>query len=125
MSEARPYRHTAGDWGKHPAYEFKPIVNDRDTGECYVFCHVPLSSGHKIIATVEMSTAPDGVAWPTVKNLIEMKANLALMSAAPDFVEAVGELLDEDDKLGTDNPVRMPEAIRVKLKTAFAKATTY
>lgn len=121
--EARPYRHTAGDWGRHPAYEFKPLVQINDDGSTYVFCHVYLASGTRIIAQVEMSTVADKDAgFPRVANLTEMKANLALMSAAPNLLDICNQFAQAQSWAG-DDP-RWAE-LWAASREVIAKATTY
>lgn len=139
MSESRSYRHTSGDWAKHPAYQFVPMVQVEDDGNAYVFCHVYLASGEKIIAQVEMSTSKDA-GFPHVDNLIEMKANLALMSAAPNLLESqtmgsdmttpemldwvADRLISKGDHPGNDFIISLRERAEAGRK-AIAKATTY
>ena len=126
MSESRPaFRFTQGDWGKHPSYDFTPMALVRDDGSPYVFCDVYLCGGDKLIAQVQMSTVrPEHAGYPRVDNLIEMKANLALMSAAPNLLDACSQLLDEwDTKTSSDD---FPSLDTIDLiRAAVSKATTY
>lgn len=116
MSESRPvFKFTAGDWGKHPAYEIKPMIVGEDTDTPWISCSVYLSSGHKVIAEVSMRTPVTGGGWPNVDNIPEMKANLALMSAAPDMLNLLVEISE----------MAMPTAIADKVKYVIAKATTF
>ena len=125
MSESRhAFRFTAGDWGKHPSYDFTPMALVRDDGSPYVFCDVYLCGGDKLIAQVQMSTVrPEHAGYPRVDNLIEMKANLALMSAAPNLLAVCDSVIEVLGKHGINH-----EEIRAVVNAAIAaieKATTY
>lgn len=115
--EARPYRHTAGDWGKHPSYESEFKLNSmiRDDGSVYSYCTICISSGSLRIAEVQFSS-DGGAGWPQVKNFNEFKANVALISAAPNLLEACIALQAEASARGCGLKIA---------DEAIAKATTY
>lgn len=118
MPEARPYKFTSGEWGQHRAYKFEPGTVVEGDGSVRSYCDVYLSSGDKVIANVEMRTGDCG--WPHVSNMIEMKANLALMSAAPNMLEVLERIRGMDR-----NEYRLTPTIYDLLEAAIKKATTF
>lgn len=141
MSESsRPFRHTPGEWQKHPDYDFKPMAVADDNGECWVSCTVHISTAEKkIIGSAGLHHGSDA-GYPHVDNLIEMKANLALMSAGPNLLESqtmgadktTPEMLDwvadrlvfKGDDPGADFIISLRARAEAGRK-AIAKATTY
>ena len=126
MSESRPaFRHTPGEWGKHPSYcnKFELSSMIRDDGSAHSWCTIVIASGDLRIAEVQFSS-DGGAGWPQVKNFNEFKANVALMSAAPNLLDACSQLLGEwDTKTASDD---FPSLDTIDLiRAAVSKATTY
>lgn len=129
MTESRPYRHTPGEWGRHKNYDVKLGSIENDDGSVRCYADTMLSSGDKIIAEVQMRTGNCG--WPHVENMIEFKANLALMSAAPNLLEgAILALEIAEDFIhaqfhGVPEKYDPAMARLQPVREAIAKATTY
>lgn len=116
--EARPYRHTAGEWGPHKSYKIEHKSIENDDGSVRVYADAYIASGDKIIAEVQMRTGNCG--WPHVENMVEFKANVALMSAAPNMLDVLDRIRGMDR-----NEYRLPPMIYDLIESAIAKATKY
>lgn len=98
MSE---HKHTQGEWTKHISADEKPRAIDRDDGDCWVSQDLSFGVGKKVIGEVKLRTlsAAEGGGYPYVDNIHELKANLALILAAPEQVKRVEKLEKEKEML--------------------------
>lgn len=122
MSEAKSFRHTSGEWQKHPDYKFDPLAVVDDDGRSWVSCTVYISTAEKKIIGSATLHCGNGLSagYPHVDNMIEMKANLALMSAAPKMLDGlvkIAELMKAMDSNKSE--------VLVIAEDLIAKATTY
>lgn len=112
-------KHTQGQWTIHKLSDsFEPTaIVDKD-GNAWVNLETYIGSGDKLICNVYMRTGKGG--YPHVDNVIEAKANAALITAAPDMLAVLQEL---KESAAYWSEYDVPLGIVDRINAAIDKAT--
>ncbi len=86
-------KHTAGPWGEHPysTPEWQHVGAGENHGP-FKAASLGIGAGRKLLGRVEAQTPIDGeFGFPQVESLEEMRANFALIIAAPELLAVLHE----------------------------------
>ena len=131
-----PAKHTVGPWSLH-SYSTPEWVNvaGGESHGPFRYANLAIGHGNKLIAIVRAQTPAEG--FPEVESLDEMRANHALMCAAPDMLSQIEKdaarfarirdwLLSDRDMTGTARSSFANDVwhMECEARAAIAKALT-